>query len=191
MTRSPNPSRTAESWLPGVTTTCACSASRASASDRRATASTGGIARSYTSPATTTASTPSVRVSSTRWSRCAAWCSSRSTPCSVRPRCQSDVCRMRMPAPYRPGPTAPGTRERGARGAGSDGADGLDRAGRGAAPLDRDAPAHADHVEELDDARRRVAQHDLATVLLAEHVELDDERDARRVDEGDVRHVDR
>ena len=66
-----------------------------------------------------TASTFSDRTVSTRWSKNAAWADPRSTPCSVRPRCQSAVCRIRMLEPYEPPLTKP-ARRAGRRSARSD-----------------------------------------------------------------------
>ena len=58
LSRRPNPSRIAESWLPLVSSTgMAASAKPDSVWSRIVTASGGGTARSYTSPATITAST--------------------------------------------------------------------------------------------------------------------------------------
>ena len=137
MSAEPKPSRVAESWLPDVTTTVVCSASRASVSDSSVTASTGGIARSYTSPATTTASTCSARTTSTRCSRYAAWWSSRSTPCSVRPRCQSDVCNNRMRANVNQPTDTPADRSRG----------GVGQTSRDPGELARQ-PDHLEHVPQ-------------------------------------------
>src|SRR3984957_17571337 len=78
------------------TTRAPAARSRARASSYSATASSDGLARSYTSPATSTASTRSARTVSTRWPMNAACASRRSARCSDRPRCQSEVCRNRM-----------------------------------------------------------------------------------------------
>src|SRR3954453_14984992 len=94
--RAANPSRRGESWLPLVRmTTAPVPASRARASSSRATTSTPGSARSYTSPATTMTSTFSARTTSTRWSSTAACSHSRFTRGNDRPRCQSEVWRIR------------------------------------------------------------------------------------------------
>ena len=76
-----------------------CAASRARTSSASSTASTGGSARSWTSPETSTRSTDSAVTVSTRWSRNAAWASSIPTPWKDRPRCQSEVWRMRTRRP--------------------------------------------------------------------------------------------
>ncbi len=97
MRPAPTPRRRAESWLPEIITVgTPRPASRCRASSNSSTAASGGTARSYTSPETTTASTACSRTLATRWSMKAAWASSMFTRWKARPRCQSDVCSSLM-----------------------------------------------------------------------------------------------
>ena len=97
MMPEPKPNRAGESWFPLVSITYA-PASRICARVvlSSSTTSVRGWARSYTSPETRTAETPWCRTHSTISAMACAWTSRMSTPWKVRPRCQSEVCKISM-----------------------------------------------------------------------------------------------
>ena len=91
-----SPRRAAPSWFPDVRMTVVSAVSSRRARRIRARASRGGTARSNTSPEMSTVSTPRSRTRATNHSMNASALSPRDAPCSVRPRCQSEVCRINM-----------------------------------------------------------------------------------------------
>ena len=94
-----NPSRIAESWLPLDRTTAAPASIEARDGDGEQLDGVGGGQGAVVDVTETrTASTPSARTVSTRWSTNAAWAPSSPTWWNERPRCQSEVWRNRTPA---------------------------------------------------------------------------------------------
>src|SRR5581483_6011057 len=99
-------SRRAESWLPGMATTrIPASCRRRNASNTSSSASGGAARCSYTSPASSTASTPSSRAIPTTRSRAAANSSLLERPRIAFPTCQSAVCRNLTGEAYGTRPT--------------------------------------------------------------------------------------